>query len=79
MSYETKNEGRIYVVEVLFFNHNATLDSKNKDEECCFWYDLVDEKTIQWTLLLAKAHRDKKAIEIDAETNEIKGLRERLE
>ena len=58
-----------------------SVPTEDNKENKFYWYNLRGEKAIQRTLLLAKALRDKKAIEIevDAETNEIKGLRERLE
>lgn len=61
-SSKTKNEGRTFEVEVTLKNQSGT-----------FWYDLIGEQAIQWTLSLVKAFRDQKKVEvhINQQTNEV--------
>ena len=72
-SLRTKNEGKTYEVEVFLQNYTAKQRNPSLDRAQGFWYDLIDEKSIQWTLTLVKAFRDKKKIElhIDKQTEEI--------
>ena len=72
-SLSTKNERKTYEVEIFLQNHTAKQRNSALDRTQGFWYDLIDEKSIQWTLTLARALRDKKKIElhINKQTEEV--------
>lgn len=77
ISFKTKNNRHTYVVEVFLKNHKTRPKDPEDEDEEGFWYDLVDEKTIQWTLKLVNAFRYKQRVEleINESTNEILDLK----